>query len=606
MPKRFGVPALLALVVLVAPAASIAFDPGVEAKNFAKILEREQHITLTPEFQARLQKQNVQSQVEDLNIQLTDPARNYTANICGHRTNECAGDVRFYDWEKQGYGLMRPVIFTARDGATLSGTVWATKDGPLKRPGIVITTGSVQAPETLYWGLAATLAKHGYVVLTYDVQGQGRSDTLGESPDTNEGVPSQEGQPFYDGTEDALDFLLSSKAHPYEPRQSCGNANAGTPTSHAAKQDDRVGAGLNTAYDPFRALVDPKRIGVAGHSLGASAVSFVGQEDPRVDAIVAWDNLRSSDADSQPDCPSAPKSRKPVKIKKPAMGMSNDYFLVPQPNTSDPDPLGRNDGFHAYREAGVDSMQVNTRGGTHYEYSFLPGNTLPYPFGTATLRGNDIAAWYTTAWMDRYVKCQGDMACKAAADRRLLSDRWRDDALGEQVDAAGDPNLFSFYLRSQYDLHRANGDEVVCNDMRRGCASMRPDGETAGYSLVADAMRPDRGTPGKPKPCALPQAGGPGDDRLRGTAGGDALRGRGGDDRLSGGSARDCLYGGDGSDVLRGGAGKDRLSGGRDSDRILAADGKRDRVHCGRGKHDRARVDAADSVTQCERIKRVR
>ena len=38
----------------------------------------------------------------------------------------------------------------------------------------------------------------------------------------------------------------------------------------------------------------PSRIGIAGHSLGAGAVSYVGQVDPRVDAIVAWDNLRAS------------------------------------------------------------------------------------------------------------------------------------------------------------------------------------------------------------------------------------------------------------------------------------------------------------------------
>ncbi len=42
--------------------------------------------------------QNVDSQREDLEIQLHDPARNYLGNVCGHRTNECAGDVRFYDW----------------------------------------------------------------------------------------------------------------------------------------------------------------------------------------------------------------------------------------------------------------------------------------------------------------------------------------------------------------------------------------------------------------------------------------------------------------------------------------------------------------------------
>src|SRR4029077_1378861 len=150
----------------------------------------------------------------------TDPERQ-PANLCASRQNECAGDVRFYDWQKDGYGLMHPVLFTARDGATLSGTVWRPKAGPERRPGIVITTGSVQAPETMYWGLAATLAKHGYVVLTYDVQGQGRSDTLGEAPDQQEGVPSQAGEPFYDGTEDGLDFLLSTPSQPYATRPSC-------------------------------------------------------------------------------------------------------------------------------------------------------------------------------------------------------------------------------------------------------------------------------------------------------------------------------------------------------------------------------------------------
>jgi dienelactone hydrolase len=597
--------ALFLIAFAAIPAAAHAFDAGLEAKNFAKIGERERYITLTPEFQARLQQQNVASQQEDLHIQTTDPARNYTANICGHRTNECAGDVRFYDWQKQGFGLRTPVLFTARDGATLSGNVWATNAGPKRRPAVVITTGSVQAPETLYWGLAATLAKHGYVVLTYDVQGQGRSDTLGEAPDVQEGVPSQAGQPFYDGTEDALDFLLSTKSSPYEPRRSCGNANGGVGTSHAAKQDSRVAAGLDAAYNPFYKLVDPKRIGIAGHSLGAAAVSYVGQEDRRVDATVAWDNLDSSATATPPDCPSAPKTRKPVKVTKPAMGMSNDYFLVPQPYTSDPDPLSHNEGFLAYRKAGVDSMEVNTRGGTHYEYSFLPGNTLPYPFGTATLRGNDMAAWYTTAWMDRYVKCQGHPACKSDADRRLLTDRWRDDRLEGQVDTNSDPNLYSFYLRSQYDFHRANGTEAVCDDMRKGCNSMKPDGLPPDYSLVADAMRPDKGTSGRPEPCALPQAGSRAGDRLKGTDAGDALRGRRGNDRLSGGPSDDCLYGGPGRDVLRGGPGADELRGGKGNDRLIASEPGRDRVDCGPGRRDRARVSSRDRVSGCERVRRV-
>jgi hypothetical protein len=80
------------------------------------------------------------------------------------RNDGCAGDVRLYDWEKNGHGLSRPVLFTARNGAVLPGRVWATKSGPRKRPGIVITNGSVQAPEQLYWFAATNLAKRGYGV----------------------------------------------------------------------------------------------------------------------------------------------------------------------------------------------------------------------------------------------------------------------------------------------------------------------------------------------------------------------------------------------------------------------------------------------------------
>jgi dienelactone hydrolase len=605
--RRGWILALAFGVAFVAVAsAAWAFDATLEAKNFAKIKERFQYITSTPEFQARLQQQNVASQQQDLHIQTTDPDRDYIGNICGHRTNECAGDVRFYDWPRDGFGIRRPVLFTARDGATISGNVWATRSGPKRRPAIVLTTGSVQAPETLYWGLAATFAKHGYVVLTYDVQGQGRSDTLGQAPDTQEGVPSQAGQPFYDDTEDALDFLLSSKRHPYEPRLSCGNANSGTGTSHAAKQNQRVKAGLDSGYDPLRGMIDSTRIGIAGHSLGAAAVSFVGQEDPRVDATVAWDNLSTPDGGSfgVPDCPSAPKTRKTPKITKPALGMSNDYSLVAEPYTSDPGPLSHNDGFAAYKKAGVDSMQVNIRGGTHYEYSFIPGNTAPYPLGAASLRGEDVAAWYSTAWFDRYVKCQHRKHCQAKADRRLLTDGWRDDKAAQQVDTNGDPNDFSFYLRSQYAFRNANGHEVTCNDMRTGCGSMDSGGGGGSYSFVADADRPDSGTSHVPQACAVPQGGTPAADHLKGTDAGDALRGRGGSDRLTGGPARDCLYGGAGADELSGGPDRDRLSGGTGNDRLIAVDPSRDIVDCGPGDADRARVSPNDVVRNCEHVTR--
>ena len=631
-----GGPRLWSAVAIVAamigPAAASAFDPGLEARNFAKTEERMQYVTLTPEFQARLTRQNAEDNADLAKIAAGEAgqgadARNFTGNVCFQRKQECAGDVRFYDWPQAGVGIRQPVLFGARNGATITGNVWAANGGPAERPGVVITTGSIQAPETLYWGLAATLAKHGYVVLTYDVQGQGRSDTFGEGPDSQEGVPSQAGQPFYDGTEDALDFLLSSAAAPYLPRPSCGNANGGVATDHSPKHQRRVEAGLNAPFNPLGELLDAERIGIAGHSLGAGAVSYVGQVDPRVDSIVAWDNLRASSAmtgGGAPDCPAAPATRpQSPPISKPALGISNDYGITATPNTTDPDPQRANRAFVDYRAAGVDSMQFNIRGGTHFESSFIPGMTVP-ELGTGTLRGMDMVAWYTTAWFDKYVKCAADLECERDADRRLLTDRWRTDERGGMVDANADPNLYSFYLRSRYGLTTADGAVVSCDDMRAGCASMGADGGPLGYDFVADAYTPPPGEApgaggggtdaGTGAACALPQLGTDAKDSpatLPPSAAGDAIRGRGGNDSLRGGGGDDCLFGeagsdrlgggpgadklkgGRGADRLRGGGGRDVLGGGAGRDRIDARGGGRDKVRCGPGR-DRVRAGGRD------------
>ncbi len=481
--------------LLLLPAGARGYSLDAELRNFAKNFERELYVTLTPDFQIQLLEQGLNA-LADRTTQLVGDPERLPANLCGIKGMECAGDVRFRDWPDKTDGIRKPVLFTGRSGATLSGHVWATRNGPAARPGIVITTGSVQAPEELYWGQAATLAKHGYVVLTYDVQGQGASDTLGEAPDTFEGVPSQGGQPFFDGTEDALDFLLSTPGSKYVPRASCTSG-----TSHAPKQDRRVSEGRNAAFNPLGDLVDSSRIGIAGHSLGASAVSFVGQKDPRVDAIVAWDNLRGGDGSvtAGSECDTAAQTREPAPLAKPAIGISNDYGIVPTPNFDDPDPESRNGAFANYKAAGTDSAQVSIRGGCHEESAFIPGMvTGVYPLACGTLRGGDLVAWYTTAWFDKYVK--GD----PGADARLLTTRWHDDAPGKAVDLSGDGNLFSFYLNSRYDVTLAGGGDAVCDDMRNGCPGMGPDGGPVPYDFVADAHSPAAGASGGAPAGAAP------------------------------------------------------------------------------------------------------
>jgi dienelactone hydrolase len=466
--RRALVP-LLAAAVLV-PVQAAAFAPDQEARNYQKIGERHQHETGSPEYQAMLRTRGLEEEAELAVIRATDPERS-PDNLCANHMDGCAGDVRYYSWEQDGHGLRRPVLYTAASGATISGHVWATKAGPARRPGIVITTGSVQAPEELYAFAAATLAKRGYVVLTYDVQAQGRSDRAGAPPDENENSQPQDPNSFLDGSRDALDFFLSSPQRPYVPRPSRTSA-----TVHSNKQERRVKAGLNAGFNPFWDLVDPHRIGVAGHSLGAFAVSQFGSRDERVDAIVAWDNL------------SIGQTAAPIKPRVPALGMSNDYGLTPTPFTGDPDPQGKSAASNGWSKAGVDTGQINIRGGTHYEYSYIPN-----PAFGATLRGMDMAAWYTAAWFDKYVK--GD----PAADRRLLTTRWRDDEQGRAVDssAPADGNLLSFYLRSRLDIGLARGGRFKCEDMRAGCAGQAADdGESKPYSYLAESTTKDAATPG--------------------------------------------------------------------------------------------------------------
>src|SRR3954451_3492152 len=85
-------------------------------------------------------------------------------------------------------GRIEKVAFTNKYGALLRGHVYRplpgahdpytgrALQGPF--PGVVITEGSVQVSERMYQWLAEDLAERGYVVLTYDVQGQGTSETL--------------------------------------------------------------------------------------------------------------------------------------------------------------------------------------------------------------------------------------------------------------------------------------------------------------------------------------------------------------------------------------------------------------------------------------------
>jgi Tol biopolymer transport system component len=93
-------------------------------------------------------------------------------------------------------------------------------------------------------------------------------------------------------------------------------------------------------------------------------------------------------------------------------------------------------------------------------------------------------------------------------------------------------------------------------------------------------------------------------NHLVGTPGHDALCGLGGGDTIEGGAGADALDGGQGNDTVDGGPGRDRLFGGAGYDTVLARDGARDVVDCGKDV-DTAVVDRLDQVAKnCENVLR--
>ncbi|MEA2124747.1 MAG: hypothetical protein QOI80_1529, partial [Solirubrobacteraceae bacterium] len=206
--------------------------------------------------------QGAELYVEQWTDQVADPTHprgGVTTLVPGSKAADAFRTIK--RWTGAGRGRVAPVSFKSLNGSTLRGHVFAPP-AKVKRPakgfpGVVITDGSVQAYEELYYWAAEDLAEAGYVVMTYDVQGQGDSDLAGaDCPGACTGVPYQQDYNFYQGAEDALGFFLSGK-------------------------------------NPYADALNGKRVGIAGHSLGAAAVSHVGQCDTRVKAIVAWDNLRA-------------------------------------------------------------------------------------------------------------------------------------------------------------------------------------------------------------------------------------------------------------------------------------------------------------------------
>jgi dienelactone hydrolase len=443
----------------VAPAGNPA--PGTpewqerDAKNVACSTERIRDQLLSPAFGFGNLTQGAALYADQAAQQAGEPSHVHGGVTTLIPGSQAADPFRTISrWTGAGRGRVAPVKFTSLDGAQLRGHVFippASVPRPKSGyPGVVITDGSVQAFENLYFWAAEDLAEAGYMVMTYDVQGQGDSDLFPKNctPTACDGVPYQQNYNFYQGAEDSLSFF-ESKGNPY-----------------------------------FTDL-DRSRVAIAGHSLGAAAVSVVGQCDKRVKTIVAWDDL-----DAITDCSGVTipaQYRSSTLLHAPALALTNDYLFNPQPMASPPDPHAKDAGYQQIAKAGLDAQIVTFRNATHLTYSYIP---LVLPANELSER---MASYYTRAWLDLQLRHD------PTAYRRLTATKFDDSADKHSIGAgvydptAADPtdpysgnvpykiagipvkDAVSFYYESEYALHDpSTGALKTCVDMRAGCPAKEP------------------------------------------------------------------------------------------------------------------------------------
>ena len=204
--------------------------------------------------------------------------------------------------------------FDNRKGQALKATAWAPTSARVKQLGFseplagVVYSGGVLSAEPMYYWFAETMARAGYVVFTYDVSGQGRSEgtSTGNAPED---------------LEDALSYFFS---------------------------DDM----------PFATRLDRTRVGTAGHSMGAGAVQTVGANGGRVKAISAQSDLRPTYSGTVP-------------IQGQGADYES-FIFPPQPAPDvGPASRGKLAGFDAISARGVDVQEVVIESGTHLAWSHV-------------------------------------------------------------------------------------------------------------------------------------------------------------------------------------------------------------------------------------------
>jgi dienelactone hydrolase len=369
-------------------------------------------------------------------------------------------DPYLWDWVHDAAHRVQHVWWHNRYGARISGHLWLPPtdwvDPVTGRPHLgrwpaVLFVPGLGAFEGAYWGVAETLARAGYVVLSFDPQGQGDSDvaparrfcTPGRWQRPQEGGIRERGKcagepaapppPTYTVPDPPpplppVGFIVAAHDGQFGPYDVATDYEIFRPNFVFGALD--AVTWLLSSADPARRLIDPTRVGIIGHSVGSDGAVVTPGVDPlhRFRAAVALDDYGLPPSTWAPTVPTMLQQSEqedslgPYLAKPPA-----DFFPSSQI-------------YRRLTQQDTPAQIVALASSSHGEWSYNPEAIAnPYSIGATQSRyGERVGAYYAVAWFDRWLKgtttrIRGwdQPAETTSADRRLTACRY-----DQSIDAA--------------------------------------------------------------------------------------------------------------------------------------------------------------------------
>ncbi|NNN20979.1 MAG: hypothetical protein HKL80_03135 [Acidimicrobiales bacterium] len=299
-------------------------------------------------------------------------------------------------------------VGSQRTGVGLDATLFypAGNSLPCSLPGVVIIPGSMIGVQTQVQWVARDLAGHGYVALSIDPMGEGHSPQISLPPcnstkSTSSGIP--------DGFGGNNSVSMSGDLINWPTNTSGAVCDSQSTDVSGLNYLDALESGidwLTSTSDPELNIVNPSKIAVVGHSLGAIVVSFAQSIDKRIKAVVGLDNLSSTVTGDlgSPRC-AGNISTGYITPRVPALGEASEYCSSQQSYPAS----AKETAALRWKSFGIPSMEVVFAGATHFSFA----QDSVKNFGGTEVQFQEFS-YYIKAFVDLFLK--GDVTAAKLLD----------------------------------------------------------------------------------------------------------------------------------------------------------------------------------------------